>query len=285
MSTTEPAAAATERDPTRLAEAVGWLAEHADENLGTEMVVQRAGSDPAWDIRVSRPHGQLSGVSASTPSGQWFLEADGPEAVGELVSAVLPSDAARWPAKVTASGKVKVWLRPRLLERSAVVNREHDLLAMVCRKPPDGGEGRWAGASDRPALERYQAAYNQERRTTTAPDWSALLRRSAVAVLEEDGRIVAVVKRTGDTTRYATIGGTWTDPGGRRRGLGGRLTAFIVGSLLLERPAVHLVVDDDNTAAIALYRSLGFEETGRCYMAYLSPAGAGKPPTDPEPAQ
>jgi ribosomal protein S18 acetylase RimI-like enzyme len=225
----------------------------------------------------------LCGVSASTQGGQWFLEATGPDAVGRLVPAILPSDGTLWPTKVTASGQVKAWLRPRLLECGAVVNREHDLLAMACHKPPDGGEGRWADTSDRPALERYQAAYNEERRTTTAPDWPALLRRKALAVLEQDGRLVAVVKRTGDTTRYATIGGTWTEPSYRRRGLAARLTAFIVDSLLRERPAVHLVVDDDNPAAIALYRSLGFEEAGRCYMAYLSPAGAGTPATDRNP--
>jgi ribosomal protein S18 acetylase RimI-like enzyme len=282
MSATEPGVE-TERDPARMAEAVDWLAEHAHQSLGTEMVVQRAGPDPAWRILLSRRHGELSGVSASTPAGQWFLEATGPDAVGELVSAVLRSDAAGWPTKVTASGQVKVWLRPQLLECGAVVNREHNLLAMACHKPPDGGEGRWAGASDRAALERYQAAYNEERRTTTAPDWSELLRRPAVAVLEEDGHIVAVVKRTGDATRYATIGGTWTEPSRRRRGLAARVTAFIVGSLLLERPAVHIVVDDDNAAAIALYRSLGFEETGRCYMAYLSPPAAAKPATDRHP--
>lgn len=271
MSAPEPGVE-TEHDPARLAEAVDWLADHAHENLGTEMVVHRAGSDPAWQILLSRRHGELSGVSASTPGGQWFLETTGSDAVGQLVPTILPSDGAQWPTKVTTSGQVKGWLRPRLVECGAVVHREHDLLAMACHKPPEGGEGRWAGASDRPALERYQAAYNEERRTTTAPDWSALLRRPAVAVLEEDGRLVAVVKRTGDTTRYATIGGTWTEPSSRRRGLAARLTSFIVGSLLRERPAVHLVVDDDNSAAIALYRSLGFEETGRCYMAYVSPA-------------
>ena len=261
----------TEHDPARLVEAVDWLAHHAHENLGTEMIVRRAGSDPAWRILVTRREGELSGVSASAPGGQWFVEATGPDAAGRLVSAVLASDSALWPAKVTASGAVKAWLRPRLLECGAVVNREHDLLAMACDKPPGGAAGRWADMSDHPALERYQAAYNEERRTATAPDWSAILSRRAVAVLEEDGRLVAVVKRTGDTTRYATIGGTWTAPFCRRRGLAQRLTAFIVGELLLERPAVHLVVDDDNAAAIALYRSLGFKETGACYMAYLSP--------------
>ncbi len=77
------------------------------------------------------------------------------------------------------------------------------------------------------------------------------------------------MKRTADTARYATIGGTWTDPAYRGRGLAKRLTAFIIGELLRDRPAVHLIVDDDNAAAIALYRSLSFDAGGACYMGYL----------------
>ena len=34
-------------------------------------------------------------------------------------------------------------------------------------------------------------------------------------------------------------------------------------------PFVHLVVDEDNLAAIGLYRRVGFQEIGKCYMAYL----------------
>jgi ribosomal protein S18 acetylase RimI-like enzyme len=52
----------------------------------------------------------------------------------------------------------------------------------------------------------------------------------------------------------------------------GRLTAFVTIALLAQRPAVHLMVDDDNIAALTLYRSLGFEEVGRAYMAYLVPS-------------
>jgi ribosomal protein S18 acetylase RimI-like enzyme len=250
-------------------EALAWLADVAHENLGTEIALR---SPSGWKVAFARrPDGRLAGVSAHLPGGQWFLEADGPAAATDLLDEVAGAAraAGRWPVKVTASGAVKNWLRSLLADHDVMPVREHDLLAMACSTAPGDGEGRWAVPADRPALERYQALYNDERRTSLAPDWEPLLRRAAVAVLERDGRIVSVVKRTADTARYATIGGTWTDPAFRGRGLAKRLTAFLVGEVLRDRPAVHLVVDDDNPAALALYRSLHFEPCGSCYMGYL----------------
>ena len=252
-----------------LDEARAWLAEFAHENLGTEIAL---GSPGAWNVAFAhRSDGSLAGVSAHSPGGQWFLEADGSTATADLVAEVAGAsrDSGRWPAKVTTSGAVKPWLRPLLADHAVMLVREHDLLAMACSAAPADGQGRWAVPADRPALERYQALYNDERHTTLAPDWDSLLRRPAVAVLERDGRIVAVVKRTADTARYATIGGTWTDPAYRGRGVAKRLTAFLIGELRRDRAAVHLIVDDDNAAAIALYRSLNFHAVGGCYMAYL----------------
>lgn len=250
-------------------EARAWLAEVAHENLGTEIALRSPG---AWNVAFARrSDGGLAGVSAHTPGGQWFLEAEGPAATADLVGAVagIARAAGRWPGKVTTSGAVKKWLRPLLADHHVLPVREHDLLVMLCTTSQGDGEGRWAVPADRPALKQYQALYNEERRTTLAPDWELLLHRAAVAVLERDGRIVAVVKRTADTARYATIGGTWTNPDYRGRGLAKHLTAFLVGELLRDRRAVHLVVDDDNRAAVTLYRSLHFEPTGSCYMAYL----------------
>ena len=258
--------------PAKLARALEWLTEHAHENLGTEMAVRAVidGADQ-WQVDVSDGSGGATGVSVWVPGGQWFLEADAEPATLALAEVV--AGALRPPTKVTTSGKVKDWLRPWLVGDKArwAITREHDLFAMACTEPVVAGDGRWATPSDRRALQEYQTAYNKERGTSTAPDWAALLTRPSIAVLEVEGRIVAVVKRTGITGRYATIGGTWTHPNLRGQGLATSLTAFITAALLRELPAVHLIVDDDNVAAIAVYRSVGFLEVGRCYMAYLGP--------------
>ncbi len=254
-----------------LQEPLAWLADQAHENLGTELALRGAAPGPSTGspVVITRWRRAITGVAVARPDGQWFVEAAAPDATEMPVEWTW---ALAEPSKVTASGTVKGWLRPRLVGRARIM-REHDQLAMACSAPPPGAEGRWAGLDDREALERYQAAYNPERRTSIHPDWAALLSRPAVAVLERDGAIAAVIKRTADTARYATVGGTFTVPSRRRQGLARRLTAFIVAALLAERPAVHLVVDDDNAAAIALYRSLGFVETGRCWIAYLQSAG------------
>jgi ribosomal protein S18 acetylase RimI-like enzyme len=253
-------------------EALEWLAEHAHENLGTEIAVRAAAAHGGWDVVLARGReGALAGVSVSAPGAQWYLEAEGVEAAGELVAgvAVGVGRVVGWPVKLRTSGALKAPVQPLLGGVGLAPWREHDQLVMVCREAPPGGAGRWATAADLPALERYQTLYNAERRTNLAPDWDRLLRRPAIAVLDHDGQIVAAVKRTADTRRYATVANVWTDPAHRGRGFAARLSAFLLGEVLAERPAVHLIVDDDNRAAIGLYRSLGFRTTGRCWTGYV----------------
>lgn len=251
---------------------VDWLANGAHEVLGTEVTLRAilAGAT-GWRVETAFADGNLTGVSVWAPGRQWYLQADDETAVISLARSV-GGAGKDWPAKVTTSAAVKMSLRPWLvaLRGSGSIAREHDLLAMVCRTRTARGDGRWATPADREALERYQLAYEAERGTSLTADWNMLLSRPSVAVLEDDGRVVAAVRRTADTTNYATIANIWTDPACRRQGFAVRLMAFLVDAILADRPAVHILVDEDNRAAIALYRSLGFKEVGRAYMAYLA---------------
>lgn len=250
---------------TLATEAVEWLAQGTHDCLGTEMVLR----DPHTPYRLAvlreggRQSGPITCVSVLTVRGWWFLEARPPKEAVRLVQSLQGT-----PRKLTTSGRVKRAIRPALRKRWTIT-REHDLLAMVCRKAPRGGAGRWATENDLPDLAAYQKAYNAERRVEVEADFLEAIEDRRIAVLDQDGRPAGFAKRSGLTRNYACIGGMYTLPEFRRMGLGRRLTAFLVGELLKERPAVHLIVDDDNTAAIALCRSLGFEEVGTCYMAYL----------------
>ncbi len=254
-----------EGPPTLAAEAQEWLTQGTHDCVGTEVVLR----DPHTPYRLAvrreggKQKGPITCVSVLTVRGWWFLEARPPKEGVSLVESIQAS-----PQKLTTSGLGKKAIRPTLRKRWTIT-REHDLLAMVCRKAPRGGAGRWAREEDLGDLASYQKAYNIERRTEIEANFLDAVRGKRIAVLDHGGRPAAFAKLSGQTGNYACIGGMYTLPEYRKKGLGKRLTAFLIGELLKEKPAVHLIVDDDNEAAIALYRSLGFEEVGTCYMAYL----------------
>lgn len=68
---------------------------------------------------------------------------------------------------------------------------------------------------------------------------------------------------------WAGLGALWTDPAYRRRGLAAHLTARLAAYAMDEGVGLlHLQVEDDNAAAISLYREMGFA-THSAY-AYLT---------------
>ncbi len=242
-----------------------WLSLRCHENLGAEILLRGRGTRPISRVAVARRGPAFAGVSVLSSSGGWYLEAADPETVATLVEQMETTA----PMRFTTVADVRDWAQP-VVERRWDVPRRHRLLAMTSSHVA-GGQGRWATADDIETLERYQALYNAERRTATQPDWTDVLARRQVAVLEDQGRIVAVVRRSGETARYACIGGTFTFPEFRKHGYGRKLTAFMVEQLLVECPRVHCIVDDDNHPALALYRSLEFFEIGECFIDYLTP--------------
>jgi predicted GNAT family acetyltransferase len=252
--------------PKIIQDSLNWLAQTSHENLGTEVFLNNFVRNQKEKVDIIQEEGQVKAVSVVTPAGLWFLESADALAAQKLVSQVCRI---KCPKKITVSEQVATWIRPTLAKSSQLV-REHKLLAMGCSEILKSIDGRWASLRDLITLQRYQDSYNLERKTSIRPNWENLLTNKQVAVLERDGHIVSVVKRCGMTARYACIGGTFTFGNYRRQGFAAQLIGFIVTELLRERSFVHLMVDDDNLAAINLYHSLNFQEIGKCYMAYLA---------------
>lgn len=172
------------------------------------------------------------------------------------------------PQRIVTSGQVKHWIHPVLVRRYRL-QREYDQKVMICIHPPGGGAGRWAQPQDKPALQNYAQAYLAERGSGSLhQNWDNLIEQKRVAVLEDHGKIVSVVKWT-STIRHGIVLGTFTFPQFRQQGYARRLLAFLTQALLKEYPAVKLWVDEENHAAIALYRSVGFQPLGFCYTGYF----------------
>ena len=255
--------------PQTAADVAGWLGEHQHECLSTEMIVRAL---PIGDTHVWLEGADVTrGIALRMPDAQCFVDATDETAAHVLVEALLSDER---PAKVTAGGRVRPWIEGALRERASLA-REHRLLAMACRRAVDipvldeGVALRWAAEGDEPALARYAEAYGAERGVTIRANWPREIEARRIAVATLHGELAAVVRRNGGTPRYECIGGTYTLPALRRRGLGTAVTAFASRQILAECKSVHLIVDDDNAAAIATYRKLGFEELGSCWMAYL----------------
>jgi len=172
------------------------------------------------------------------------------------------------PHRIATSGQTKNWVRPLLLEHYHL-DREHNPLVMICTQAPGGGVGRWALPQDKLALQAYAEAYRAERGSgSVTQNWDELIRQKRVAVLEQDGEIISVVKRS-STFEHGIVVGTFTFPAFRQQGFARRLLAFFVTELLKEHTAVKLWVDDDNLGAIALYHSVGFQVIGSCYTGHF----------------
>lgn len=259
---------------------IRWLDDVATSNVATSIVLARSrsarGGAPVRVVTVRGPSG-LTAVAVRTPSPA----SRGAEVAHEglTLEAVDPASAERafhaargeGPVRIVCGANVEPWVRGQLTAHGPLP-RSHTLVAMRCARlaPSARPRGRFAEPRDEAQLRAYEAAYNAERRTNTAFDWPQRIATGQVAVLEEDGAIASVALKSGETARVACIGGMFTFPAHRRRGLGAALTAFLVARRLDERAVVHLVVDDDNAAAIALYRSLGFEEVGQCFIGYMT---------------
>jgi ribosomal protein S18 acetylase RimI-like enzyme len=92
--------------------------------------------------------------------------------------------------------------------------------------------------------------------------WEEMLREPAW-IAEEDGRWVGMVRATQDERGAAHLISMWVDPAVRRAGAGKELVAAVTTWARNNGlRSVVLWVAEGNVAAEALYRSMGFADTG-----------------------
>lgn len=106
-------------------------------------------------------------------------------------------------------------------------------------------------------------------------DWATDLEKSVWVVAEQDGEVIGLAAAKQpygddsweyDKTSTRFIESVWIDPSMRRRGLGERIVRYLIEQQRLSKPKVqrfYLWVFKDNEPAIALYKQMGFTETGR----------------------
>jgi len=156
-------------------------------------------------------------------------------------------------------------LAPRAAERAAAYGA-----ARAGRPAPDILV-RMARPSDLDALFPLQEAYEREEVLTSMHDFqsaacraalAAAIERQLVLVALRGGRIVAKAGTNARGFGVDQVGGVFTEPGLRGRGIARELMIALLAEIEGQGRRAVLFVKPSNAPARALYKSLGFAEVG-----------------------
>ena len=120
---------------------------------------------------------------------------------------------------------------------------------------------------DTESLVALQAAYEQEEvlpehavfnAAASRVNLERILMSERVLVAEINGQVIGKINTSAESFSRYQIGGVYIRPDCRGHGIGTKMTAAFVQSLLSERKGITLFVKKRNAAAIAVYRKAGF---------------------------
>lgn len=143
--------------------------------------------------------------------------------------------------------------------------------------PAGEGELRLMHAPDAPALFALQEAYEKEEVLFDPAEFQPLVSRlnlastlsqQVTAALWHAGRPLAKAGTNALTAGWAQLGGVYTRPEWRGRGLQKRLLAFLLNQLTEAGRSACLFVKTGNAPARGLYQSLGFAELSGYRIVY-----------------
>lgn len=243
-----------------------WLAASKGTLVPLELAFHEMRWREGWRFSISRTPKEIEGVSVVLPAGHWYLEARRPF-VAEMLSNMAVIHGRR-AATLTTSPRVGDWVRTFLLG-SGGIRAERRINLLRCTKRLNAQEGRWATAYDLPNLRKYENQIKSAQQKYLDTSWNVLIALKALAVFSQDNSIVASIRRYGPVPSYAGISDLFVLPTSRRDEIAAKLVGFVVNELLAQRQAVYVLVDEQDTPALAFYRDLGFENQGSFYRAYL----------------
>jgi hypothetical protein len=246
--------------------ATEWLARSEGVNVPLELAAYSLRWKGDWRLSIYRTPQEIKGVSIVMPPGDWFLEAQGPLDAGLLTN--IAAIHGRHPATLTTTERVSALVRPFLADRGFIA-REQKVHVLRCTRPPADKGGRWARSADLPALREYEKQIKRDRRQSMDTAWEALIKRKDLAIVLQDYKVVASLRRYGPAPFSAGIadlnGASTRDASKALAGL----TGFVVTELLSNRKSVYVLVDESDTSSLTFYRGLEFEDVGTLYRAYL----------------
>jgi hypothetical protein len=130
------------------------------------------------------------------------------------------------------------------------------------------GSGSLATQEALPGLKAFWENANGGNPPVQAPPWRSLVAFGELAVASRSGRIVAAVAFSGRTETRVGLS-LYRVP--RQFEVLWQLVAFVTHRLISDGKAVFAQVDENDTEAVELYRSLGFTEVQAGYRAILKP--------------
>ena len=88
-------------------------------------------------------------------------------------------------------------------------------------------------------------------------------------ICENSGRIISKANTNGDGINFSQIGGVFTLPDFRNRGIGKKVTGKLVEKVIEQGKKPSLFVKQSNLPAAAVYRKLGFTTTSAFKIIYF----------------
>ena len=129
---------------------------------------------------------------------------------------------------------------------------------------------RRARDGDEQVLNRWRKLYKEERGILFDADVDAWIESGKVYVCENENQIVAVAKFDLELADMVEIGGVYTFPEYRRCGYGRELVSDLAYRIRQERKTPVLQVDVENSTALRIYQSAGWNVIGRLARVWIN---------------